>query len=57
MDRKIARAWFGQGPLSGHSGKHMLVLSVTGFDPNRPFATRWGEKNNAAQRPDSAAFW
>jgi phospholipase C len=26
------------GPLSGHTGKHLLVLSFTGFDPLQ----RWG---------------
>jgi hypothetical protein len=24
----------GSCPLPGHSGKHLLVLSLTGFDPN-----------------------
>jgi hypothetical protein len=49
---KIARARFGRGPLLGESGNAMLVLSVTGFDPQQTLGDRKAQSLYCAVAPD-----
>jgi hypothetical protein len=42
------------GPLRGQTGKHLLVLSFTGFDPERSYAlVHYGIQINARQRSNN----